>query len=253
MTKILLLAGTAEARALSKRLATLPAIEAIASLAGETAAPAPYAISVRTGGFGGAHGLGKWLSANQIAALIDATHPYAEQMQANAAAAAEATGIPRLRLLRPPWPRREGWVDVPDLAAAAQALPAGARALLTTGRKEVAPFAARTDVTCILRTIEPVGGLPPHIANVTARPPFTIAQETETLCRHGITHLVTKNAGGAGTAKLDAADALRLSTIVIARPPPAPGPTARTPDEAIAWLRETVLFGRSPPGHDDAA
>ena len=53
---------------------------------------------------------------------------------------------------------------------------------------------------------------------------------------HGITHLVTKNAGGAGTAKLDAADRLGLTTIVIDRPPLPRADIAATVDAAIDWL-----------------
>jgi precorrin-6A/cobalt-precorrin-6A reductase len=141
-----------------------------------------------------------------------------------------------VRLLRPPWPDRPDWVRVPDSAAAAAALPPGARVLLTSGRKDIAPFAARTDTAFLLRTIEEVPGLPPHIRPLLARPPFTLAEEEETMRTRGITHLVTKNAGGAGTAKLDAAERLGVTTIVIDRLKPPPG-SATTIEAAMEWLR----------------
>jgi len=238
-----MLAGIAEARALASLLAGMPDLKPVASLAGVTAEPAPLAIPTRTGGFGGVTGLADWLGAHAPAVLIDATHPFAARMQRHAVEAAERANTPRLRLLRPPWPPRDGWREVPDLASAAADLPPGARALVTTGSGDIAPFAARPDTTIHLRSIEPVAGLPDHIHPILARPPFTREDETQTLRNLRVTHLVTRDAGGGGTAKLDAAEALRLTTIVVARPPEPPGPIARTPGEAVAWLRQTVAIG----------
>ena len=245
MTRILLLAGTTEARELAARISVLPEISPIASLAGMTAGPQPYAIPVRRGGFGGADGLRTWLVRQRCVAVIDATHPYAATIQANARKVTSRLGLPYLRLLRPPWPLRPDWQVVPDAASAAGLLPAGARVLLTSGRKEIAPFAARRDVTFFLRTIEPVGGLPAHIRPILARPPFTREAEEAVLSVRQITHLVTKNAGGDGTGKLDAADALRLTTIVIDRPPPSDAETVATVEEAVAWLQRMVAL--APP------
>jgi precorrin-6A/cobalt-precorrin-6A reductase len=240
VTGVLLLAGTAEARTLAAEIAGLDGLEVTASLAGVTRQPESYPVPVRIGGFGGVPGLIEWLEQHRPAAVIDATHPYATQMQAHAVNACTLVGTPRLRLLRPAWPARTGWTHVPDLAAAAQALPSGARVLLTTGRKDIAPFAARPDVQFVLRTIEPLSDLPAHITSLIARPPFTPNQEREAFTQHGITHLVTKNAGGTGTAKLDAADSLSIRTIVVDRPPTPPGSVAETVAEAVAWLRKTV-------------
>ena len=240
LMRVLLLAGTAEASSLAKTLARTEGLEVIASLAGVTEDPRDLPVEVRTGGFGGIEGLRAWLEQNRPAAVIDATHPYAAQMQRHAAIACTMTATPHLRLLRPAWPKRPGWQGVSDMTEAARALPAGSHALLTTGRKGLAPFAARSDLTCTLRTIEPVPGLPDHILPLHARPPFTHDQERATFALLGITHLVTKNAGGTGTAKLDVADALRLTTIVVDRPPRPQGHIVSTPDEAVAWLRRTV-------------
>lgn len=242
MTSVLLLAGTAEARALAGNLCAIAGLNVIASLAGVTQDPAPYPVPVRTGGFGGSDGLADWLRTHRPDVLIDATHPYAARMQANAVTACETAEVPRLRLLRPAWPARRGWVHAPDLEAAAKALPANARVLVTTGRKDIAPFATREDTRFILRTIEPVPDLPQHMDLLIARPPFTRDQEQDTMARHKITHLVTKNAGGTGTAKLDAADSLRLTTIMVDRPPKPIGAIAATVPEAVAWLRRTVAI-----------
>ena len=242
-TPILLLAGTAEARALAERLGGVPGLAVTASLAGVTSAPTPIAAETRRGGFGGAAGLADYLRTNAIAAVIDATHPFAARMATNAALACTATATPRLRLIRPPWEPVGEWRDLPDLAAAAAALPAGAHALVTTGRKETAPFAERPDLTCLLRVIEPVENLPPHITQLTARPPFALDHELALMHSRAITHLVSKNAGGAGRAKLDAAARLAIPILMVERPAPPPGPTAETVEAAVAWIRETVAIG----------
>lgn len=240
--RLLLLAGTAEARTLAERLRGVPGLTVIASLAGVTSNPAAIAAETRRGGFGGVAGLTDYLASNAIAAVIDATHPFAARMAGNAARACTAAAIPRLRLTRPPWEPCGDWRGFPDIAAAAAALPPGAHALLTTGRKETAPFAARTDIRCLLRSIEPVPGLPAHIAQLTVRPPFALDSELDLMRRNAITHLVSKNAGGPGRAKLDAAAQLAIPVFMVQRPPPPPGPAAETVDAAVAWVRGTVAI-----------
>ena len=242
-TPVLLLAGTAEARAPAQCLADIPGLCLTASLAGVTSDPAPIAAETRRGGFGGAAGLAQYLTAHRIAAVIDATHPFAAQMATNAALACTATATPRLRLLRPPWQPVGDWHSYPDLSSAAAALPSGANVLLTSGRKEITPFVARPDLTCLLRVIEPVADLPAHITQLTTRPPFTLDAEAALMRDHVITHLVSKNSGGPGRTKLDAATRLGLPILVITRPVPPPGPAVETVDAAVAWLRETVAIG----------
>lgn len=240
---VLILAGTAEARALAEDLAARPGLRVTASLAGATASPAPIAAATRIGGFGGAEGLAAWLRGQGVAALIDATHPFAARIAANAATACARTGTPRLKLLRPAWEPVGDWRAVPDLAAAAAALPPAARPVLTTGRKDLAPFVARADLTCLLRVIEPVDGLPGHIVQIVARPPFPLDAELALMRAHAATHLVAKNAGGAGRAKLEAAAQLGLPLLVVERPPPPPGTLACDVAGALAWLRDTVPGG----------
>jgi precorrin-6A/cobalt-precorrin-6A reductase len=240
--KVLVLAGTAEGRAAAGALLVLPGVEVVASLAGVTRTPAEYPAPVRTGGFGGAAGLETWLRAEGTAAVIDATHPFAARMPFNAAAACAAAGVPRLRLLRPEWPVRSGWTVVPDLAAAAEALPPGARAFLTTGR-EIAPFARRTDCRFWVRTIEPVP-LPAHMEPVAGPPPSVEADELRLIRRLAPTHLVSKNSGGNPT-KLDIARSLGIAVVMVARPPQPPGPVVDDATEALRWV-EALVCG---PGH----
>ncbi len=244
--RVLLLAGTTEAAALAALLADRPDIEVMASLAGRTTTPAPLPCPVRTGGFGGADGLARELHTGGYDALVDATHPFATVMPHNAAAAATATGIPRLRLARPPWCPGAGddWHEVADLEAAAALLPGlGARrVLLTTGRLELASFAAVPGVHFVVRSIEPADPMPLTDATVLlARGPFSVDDEVAVLRDHRIDTIVTKNSGAAATAaKLAAARTLALRVVMVRRPPQPPGPRADTSDAALRWLDTLV-------------
>ncbi len=238
---VLLLAGTAEAVELARRAAALPDLRVIVSLAGRTRDPVRPPGDIRVGGFGGAAALARFIESEKIAAVIDATHPFATRISANAAAAAAEAGRPRLVLTRPPWTPTAGdrWQMVADAAAAAAALAPGARAFLTTGRRDMAAFATRADVHYVVRLIDPPA-MPlslPHFDLTLGRGPFAVADERALLAAHKIDVVVTKNSGGpASRPKLDAAREATIPVILIDRPPPPAGETVTTVDAALAWL-----------------
>jgi precorrin-6A/cobalt-precorrin-6A reductase len=89
LTRVLILGGTTEARGLAERLAGRTDLDITLSLAGRTTAPIPLPVPVRSGGFGGAEGLADYLTRERTGILIDATHPYAGAISANAAAMAQ--------------------------------------------------------------------------------------------------------------------------------------------------------------------
>lgn len=235
---VLLLAGTTEARALAAMLAAEPGVELTASLAGHTSAAAAYPCAVRTGGFGGVGGLVAHLRRDGVDTLVDATHPFSAAMPRHAAEAAARAGIPRLRLVRPPWAPQPGdrWVDVADLAGAARAVAdlGSRRVLLTVGRLGLAAFAG-VEARFVVRTIDPPDAVLPAAETVRARGPFTVEEELALLRDRRIEALVTKNAGGSD-AKLVAARRLGLPVVVVRRPPAVEGPHAATADEALAWV-----------------
>lgn len=238
---ILLLAGTGEARALAGLLADDPRFQVTASLAGAVERPQAYPLPVRIGGFGGAQGLGDWLRGEGISALVDATHPFAARISANAVAAARIAGIPLLRLERPAWQAGPGddWREVADLKEAAALLPQGARPFLAVGRKDISRFSKRRDLDCLMRMIdppEPDAVLPPGRL-LLARPSRDVDAEAALLEQHGATHLVTKNSGGPwGEAKLLAARRLGLPVIMVRRPDLAGGEAVADVPAALAWL-----------------
>jgi precorrin-6A/cobalt-precorrin-6A reductase len=214
----------------------------ISSLAGRVARPRLPVGAVRVGGFGGPERLAEWLRANEIAAVVDATHPFAERISASAAAAAAAAGVPLLRLERPGWSERNGdrWTWVDDLDAAAAAIPAlGARALLTTGRQGLPSFAAVADAWFLIRCVDPPEPpLPPHHELLLDRGPYTRAGELALIDAHAIDLVITKDSGGTLTeAKLDAARERGLPVIVVRRPARPQGvETVTTVSDAVAWV-----------------
>ncbi len=240
--RLLLLAGTAEGRRLAEALqARLPG-RVIVSLAGRTTVPETLTGTVRVGGFGGAQGLTAFIRDEGMFAVIDATHPFAATITANAWAAAQLAGRPYLRLERPAWtcPPGARWQIVPTLRHAAQALPPGAHAFLSIGRQELHLFGARTDCTGVARSIEPPeGAFGPNWTLVCARPPFSLEDEKSLMRRHAITHLVTKNAGSDVLwGKLAAAEALDVAVVMVSRPesPVPAAQTVRSVDAAVAWV-----------------
>src|SRR5690349_19890640 len=137
--RVLLLGGTSEARALAARLH--PDVEVISSLAGRVPDPALPVGEVRIGGFGGVDGLRDWLSESQVDAVVDATHPFARTITANAAAACNDVGLPHVVLARPAWEPGDALVVRSD-AEAAKTVAAEhySRVFLTTGRSGTAAF-----------------------------------------------------------------------------------------------------------------
>ncbi|MFD0978330.1 cobalt-precorrin-6A reductase [Tropicimonas aquimaris] len=249
--RVMILGGTAEARQLAEVLHGR-GVATLTSLAGVTRQPASLPGDVRRGGFGGVGGLAAALAEERITALVDATHPFAQGITANAVRAAKVARCPLLVLRRPAWERTDGadWSHFADLSAAMAALPAGARALLATGSGSAQALDLRPDLALFLRSIEPVEALPAHVTQILARPPFSYEEEVELLRAQRITHLVTRNAGGTeGGAKLDVAAALGLRVMVIDRPPLPEGVTrVGTVGEALGWLaRRGVLDTPSGP------
>lgn len=238
--RVLVLGGTGEARRLASALVT-EGIEVLSSLAGRVADPVLPAGEVRIGGFGGAAGLTAWLQDNPVAALVDATHPFAATMTASAAVAAGLTGTPLLRLQRPGWTAQPGddwrWVD--SVAEAADAVSGVGSVFLTTGRQGLAAFAGLTG-RCLVRSVDPPAPpLPERTTVVLARGPFTVAEELDLMRRHAVEVVVTKDSGGPMTAaKLAAARELGVPVVLVRRPPlPAGVTVVATVDDARDWVR----------------
>lgn len=246
--RLLILGGTAEGRALAAAAEARfgPSLTVISALAGRTRTPILPVGDVRIGGFGGANGLAAYLREERIGLLIDATHPYATQISAQAYEAAVQAGTERLVLARPPWQPVPGdrWIDVATVEEAVGAIPAEAeRVFLTVGVRSLAPFAARPDLWYLVRLVdEPAEAIPlARHELICARGPFAEADERVLLADHRIDCLVTRASGGDATAaKLSAARALGLPVVMVRRPAPPPGPRASSVEEALRWIEERL-------------
>jgi precorrin-6A/cobalt-precorrin-6A reductase len=253
--RLLILGGTAEAIDLARRC--LDRFAVVSSLAGATEHPVHPPGEVRIGGFGGVDGLERYLRDVAIDAVVDATHPFAARMQANAAQACARVVVPRCRLLRPPWPRLPGdrWIEVDDVEEAASALRAlGPRVFVALGARDLAAFESLSDRWFLVRAVSRPGALPARGTwlCLQARGPFALDAERRLLVEHRIDVLVSRQSGGEGArAKIDAARALGLPVVMIRRPAPPVPPVVPGVDEAMAWLsavRAKGLAPAAPPG-----
>jgi precorrin-6A/cobalt-precorrin-6A reductase len=245
--RVLILGGTAEARALAQVLVD-QGYDVVSSLAGRVERPRLPVGDVHIGGFGGADGLSAWLREHKIATVVDATHPFAAQMTASAAEACARTGVPSLVLRRPGWREQPGddWHRVPSLEAAAQALAAPMRVFLTTGRRSLPVFTPVPGVWFLARSVDPPSApVPDNVRVLLGRGPYTVEGERDLIREHHLNTLVTKDSGGQlTTAKLTAARELGVQVIMVNRPPlPSGVHLADTVSEAAAWV-QTCPFAR---------
>ncbi len=236
-----MLGGTLEATRLCRALAAA-GLRGTVSMAGRVARPAEQALPLRIGGFGGAEGLARYLRTERVTHVIDATHPFAAQMSANAVAACRAAGVPLIALTRAPWREtaEDHWTHVPGMAGAVAAL-AGAsrRVMLAVGRMHLPEFALQPQHFYLLRLVDPPEaplGFPDHHV-VVDRGPFGLEGDLALMRDHAIDLVVSKNSGGTGAfAKIAAARELGLPVIMIDRPfIPARHETHEI-EEVLRWL-----------------
>lgn len=221
--RILILGGTTEARRLAERLVARTDLDIVLSLAGRTAEPLPLPVPVRSGGFGGPEGLARFLRQEAISLMIDATHPFAERISANATEAARLADVPAFSLRRPGWEPVDGdrWISVANVAAAVEALgPSRRRVFLTIGRQEAYHFNAAPQHNYFVRSIDPVEPplQVPDAAYILSAGPFTLESERRLLQAERIDVIVSKNSGGtAAYAKIEAARLLGIDVVMIER------------------------------------
>lgn len=224
------------------------------SLAGRVSRPRLPVGEVRIGGFGGAEGLSDYLREYGVTTLIDATHPFAARMSANAVAAGQAVGVPVIRLARPGWsehPDAAAWAWEPTLEALrATAERLGSRPFISSGRQTLPAFASWTDRDVLVRVVEPLDAPPPpRWTVIESRGPHSLDAELTLLRTHRVDVLVTKDSGGSYTsAKLDAAQRQNVPVVILRRPPVLPGAIEVTSvDECVERLLGTADGRQSHP------
>ncbi|AXV18468.1 cobalt-precorrin-6A reductase (plasmid) [Neorhizobium sp. SOG26] len=221
---ILILGGTAEARRIADLLGADRRYAVQLSLAGRTRSPAEHTVPLRVGGFGGVEGLARYLRAQDFVMLVDATHPYAAQISANAALASKLSGVPLIALRRAPWSPQIGdrWRTTSSVSDAVAVLgPSPRRVFLTLGRQDLLPFEAAPQHRYVIRSVDPVDPplKVPQAVYFTGRGPFKEAEEEGLLLEHDIDVVIAKNSGGpASYGKIAAARKLGIEVVLIDRP-----------------------------------
>ncbi|MGR3634262.1 MAG: cobalt-precorrin-6A reductase [Limimaricola soesokkakensis] len=237
---VLVLAGTREGREVAAGLAAR-ALPVLASLAGRTRRPLEPGVPLRTGGFGGAQGFRDTVAAQGITAVIDATHPFAEEITERTARLCREDGLPHLIIRRSGWQPLPGddWTRIAREADLAAHVPRGATVFLATGPQRLGAFTGLEGRRVLCRRIDPAPG--PFLYEngdwVVSRPPFSVEDETALFALLGVDVLATKDSGGEdGRAKLEAARALGLRVVLLDRPRlPEGAHVVETVEEALNW------------------
>ena len=239
MSRVLILGGTAEAGSLARAVAASGWAPPILSLAGLTEAAPVKGVVMRSGGFGGPQGLTEYLRATGVAAVFDATHPFAARITEHAVRACAAAGVPRFRLQRAAWQLQPGdlWHAVASIAAGLEWLqPRARRVFATLGRRALEELGRAQAFTFVMRGITRPPGLPDNVLWIPGRPPFPVEEEVALLRRHEVRALLIQASGGEMTyAKVEAARELGLPVVMLTRPQPPEGASGSVP-EAMAWL-----------------
>ncbi|CDF82025.1 precorrin-6x reductase [Pseudomonas knackmussii B13] len=215
--RVLLLGGIGEALSIARRLGP----QHLYSLAGLGKVPDDLACQVRVGGFGGAEGLAQFIVEHGYDLLLDATHPYAAQISANAARAAQLAGVPCWALRRPGWQAGAGddWREVRDWAALIEASAPFRRPLFTLGREPLEHLhEIPAEQFWTVRCLQTLPGAE-RAEVLGARGPFTLEGERELFERLGTDVLISKNSGSQATEpKLQVARERGIPVLILARP-----------------------------------
>ena len=210
MNKVLLFGGTGEGRALAEWMVArdIPHTVCVATEYGETLLPAGAEAHVGRMDSGEMEAL---MRAGGYSLAVDATHPYAVEVTEHIRAAAEAAGLPVLRLVRQP-DGGELCRRAKDMAGAADMLEQmPGHVLLTTGSKEL-PMADSLERCLTL-------GFPPKNI-ICMQGPFSRELNVALLRQYHIQTLVTKDTGGYGgfREKAEAAREAGCALLVVERP-----------------------------------
>ncbi|WP_341282587.1 precorrin-6A reductase [Paenibacillus sp. FSL H8-0537] len=253
---IFMLCGTSDARELAVQIKA-QGYSVLTSVVTDSAAGSlkEAGLDVRVGRLT-ADEMAAYLKGNQVQAVVDASHPFAEEAHRNAMAAAEQASVPYIRYEResltfdgqPLIQYADDYAEAAEMAAAK-----GGVVMLTTGSKTLQVFTERLlglpNVTLIARMLPRLDnmekcdalGLPQkHI--VAMQGPFSKALNRALYEQFGVTLMITKESGKVGSVdeKLEAALEMGIETIIIGRPKLAYGHVFSRFDEISDTLKEML-------------
>ena len=244
---ILVIGGTSDSRAIAGELVNKGAAVLVSTATGHGAGlAAGSGIEVIQGRLDREQ-MKVLMAARGIKVLVDSSHPYADLVSRNAAAACKESGIPYVRYSRPreEIPRSPLVETVDSYAgAAARACEAGNTIIAATGGKTAGVFteeAAGRGKRIIFRVIPDPGtikrliGLGVAPGDIVAmQGPFSEEMNTALIRHYRAEVMVTKESGSSGgfLEKVRAAEKTGVLLIVVRRPP--------EPEEAVCTVDQAV-------------
>lgn len=238
--RLLLLGGTADGRKLAAKLHQ-QGVHIVYSVAGLVRQPA-LDCDVISGGFSQFGGLSVYIKQQGITAILDVTHPYAQQMSSTAQTVAAELNIPYWRFHRPAWKatHHDTWFDYADNTDLIAQLkhfitdfPVHSKVIFFFSIGQIEPhllslleqYIAYCDTKKITPKFLVRTAVPPKVALLTdmlwlkAIGPFALEDELNLLKNYAVDAVISKNSGGAATqAKLFAASKLNIPVFMQKRP-----------------------------------
>lgn len=230
MSDILIFGGTTEGRELAQFCAEngIYADVCVATEYGASVLPCSEYLNIRTGRLD-TDGMAALISDEKYSAVIDATHPYAEEVTRNIRSACECTGVRCYRLLREATVIDYG-IKVQDMDELTEVLNSSDKVILSTlGSKEISKLTAvRNYHDRIWIRALPDEKLREYCAEmgydkdklILEKGPFSAEQNIAHIKQSGAEILVTKESGSAGgyAEKKEAAGICGIQLITIMRP-----------------------------------
>lgn len=230
---IFMLAGTSDARELAIQIKK-SGWEVVATVVTESASKSLNEAGIQTK-------IGRltsvqmidFINKNQFQAIVDASHPFAEEASKNALTAAEASGIPYIRYERISQTFNHPLITLVQNYEEAATLAAKKRGviMLTTGSKTLGIFAKHL---VGLEKTRIIARMLPRLDNmekcqalgieqkdiIAMQGPFSKELNIALIQQYDVTLMITKESGKVGSVdeKLEAALECEIETIMIARP-----------------------------------
>lgn len=228
MSKICIFAGTSEGRKLLERLCGrgLQMTVCVATEYGEVLLGEHPDVKIRAGRMD-QNQMEEMLRGGGFDLVVDATHPYADKVTENIAAACRNTGVEYLRLLRDSNSDDSDGIFIENTAACVEYLKnTEGNILLTTGSKELPAYKELSDRIYVrvlpmqvsLDICAQSGIAPERI--IAMQGPFDEELNLALLKMTRAKYMVTKDTGGPGGygAKISAAKKAGVHAIIIGRP-----------------------------------
>ncbi|MDR6999768.1 precorrin-6A reductase [Neobacillus niacini] len=253
---ILVLAGTSDARALALEILE-EGYSLLATVVTDNAANElrESGIPVQTGRLTDDE-MVSLIETKGIQAVVDASHPFAEEASKNAISAAQKAGVPYIRYERESQTFHyekmkvvESYEEAADIAAAKKGV-----VMLTTGSKTLRIFTekllGKPDIRLIARMLPRIDNMEkceqfglPQKNIVAIQGPFTKEFDQALYKQYGVTLMITKESGKVGSVdeKVEAAKELGIEVIMIGRPKINYGKVYSNFSDVVKELHKTVV------------